>query len=59
MKKGIFKAIILLLTVIFTFSAFSACKNDNTSDDGDDVKTVTDVKTHKVEGHSARRQRQL
>ncbi len=50
MKKSIFKAIILLLTVIFTFSAFSACKNDNTSDDGDDAKTVTDVKTHKVEG---------
>ena len=50
MKKSIFKAIILLLTVIFTFSAFSACKNDNTSDDSGDVKTVTDVKTHKVEG---------
>ena len=50
MKKSIFKAIILLLTVIFTFSAFSACKNDNTSKDSDDAKTVTDVKTHKVEG---------
>ena len=50
MKKSIFKAIILLLTVIFMFSAFSACKNNNTSVDGDDVKMVTDEKTHKVEG---------
>ena len=50
MKKSIFKAIILLLTVIFTFSAFSACKNNNTSNDSNDAKTVTDVKTHKVEG---------
>ena len=51
MRKKIFKAIILLLTVIFMFLSFSACKDDNTSAGNvDEVKTVTDVKAHKVEG---------
>lgn len=49
MKKSILKAIIFLMTVIFTLSGFSACKNDN-KPDGGSVKTVTDVKAHKVEG---------
>ncbi len=49
MKKSIFKAIILLLAVIFTLSGFSGCKN-NDKPDKDSVKTVDDVKAHKVEG---------
>ena len=50
MKKSIFRAIILLLTVVFTFSVFSACKNENTPNGGNNVKTVEDIKAHKVEG---------
>lgn len=49
MKKSILKAIVLLFAVIFTLSGFSACKNDDKTDNGP-VKTVTDVKAHKVDG---------
>ena len=49
MRKSIFRSIVLLLTVIFALSGFSACKKDDKTDNGN-VKTVEDVKAHKVEG---------
>lgn len=49
MRKSIFRSIILLLTVIFALSGFSGCKKDDKTDNGN-VKTVEDVKAHKVEG---------
>lgn len=49
MRKSIFRSIILLLTVIFALSGFSGCKKDDKTDN-ENVKTVEDVKAHKVEG---------
>jgi len=50
-KSNLFKAIIALLLIVFTFTGCNGGGDDSGGKTGrDDIKTVTDVKAHKVEG---------